>query len=125
MTTFTRESIGNALRGKPATIAIITLICGIGWLIHGDTVVYIVLAVFLFLLWLMKSTWSELGLQKPKSWTRTLLLSFGLMIASIIIINTLTPLIVQLFEIKKGLDLSKFSVLKGNELRLLRGLIIV
>jgi len=124
MASLTRTSIGNTLRRKPSTIAIIILICGIGWLVHGDTAVYIVLAVFLFILWLMKSTWSELGLQKPKSWKRVLLLSFGLMIASVIVVNLLTPLIVQLFGIKEELNLSKFSELKGNELRLLRGLVI-
>lgn len=125
MKSFSRERIGNILRGKPLTIVIIALICGRGLLIHGDTASYITLAVFLFILWLMKSTWAELDLQKPKSWLRVLALSFGLMIASIIVVNLLTPLIVQLFEIKKELDLSKFSALKGNELRLLRGLLIV
>ncbi len=100
--------LGNALNNVPLALSSILL----------------ALLMISGLLWMRRSNWREFGLRRPRSWSRTLLLAAGGVIAIHVFIGrVLSPLVINLTN--KPIDISRFDALRGNLTALISGLIIV
>ncbi|QTD37146.1 CPBP family intramembrane metalloprotease [Polaribacter batillariae] len=119
----TKEKIKFLLRtNKFLIVLIITVLIGLG--IIGQLGFFIAIALMLTVHLLRKTNLSELGLCKPKSWTKILFLSLTLTIIILGIFNyLLNPLLFELFP-PESKDLSRYDALRGNIPMLLIALMI-
>jgi membrane protease YdiL (CAAX protease family) len=84
--------------------------------------ILLALAFLRVVLWLRKSSWSEFGLKKPKSWSKTILLAIGGVIAIYFAVFFSMPLVTGLTG--QPVDRSQFDVLRGNIPALILGFIV-
>lgn len=67
--------------------------------------------------WLLRrrgSGWREVGLARPASWLKTILLGVATIAGSLVIVNLATLLIVMLPGMAEGPDISRFNPVEGN-----------
>lgn len=111
---FTEQTWINGI----VALAIITLS-----LIPGEPTFFMAVGLMVVVFVLKKSTMQELGLNRPKSWIKTILLSFGLTVLFMLILSLVQPLILKLSS--QPTDLSKFQELQDNLWVLIRTVIAV
>jgi membrane protease YdiL (CAAX protease family) len=85
--------------------------------------ILLALSCIRLVLWLRRSSWRELGLKKPKSWLKTILLAIGGLISMYSVVIVTMPLVTRLTG--QPIDRSQFDVLRGNVPALIFGLLIV
>ena len=84
--------------------------------------ILLALGLIRVVLWLQRSSWREFGLEKPKSWSTTILLAIGGVITIYVVVFFSMPLVTRLTG--QPVDRSQFDVLRGNIPALILGLIV-
>lgn len=85
--------------------------------------ILLALSCIRLVLWFRRSSWRELGIKKPKSWLKTILLAIGGLISMYSVVIVTMPLVTRLTG--QPIDRSQFDVLRGNVPALIFGLLIV
>ncbi|MBS9464364.1 CPBP family intramembrane metalloprotease [Flagellimonas sp. 389] len=119
---FTTDKIISQLRtNKSLIVLVIALLIGLG--VFGQIGFFIAIILMLIVHLLRKTTLFELGLQRPKSWVKTILFSLLLTVAILVVFNLLlNPLLFEFFP-PDSKDLSRYDAIKGNTSMLIIALI--
>ncbi len=113
---FSRDEIRYQLRNQPLiTGALILFFIGLTALGQLGFILSILLVLIIH--WLMRSSRHELGLNAPKSWTKTIAFGITLTIIILLFFTIINPLLSQLAP-SQVKDLSRFNSIRGNEFML-------
>jgi membrane protease YdiL (CAAX protease family) len=85
--------------------------------------ILLALGLIRLVLWLRRSSWREFGLNKPKSWLKTILLAIGGLFTVYIVVIVTMPIVTRLTG--KPVDISQFDALRGNVPALIIGLLVI
>lgn len=116
------ERLPQLLReNRPLIILTIFLMAGLHFLGQIGFIMAIILCVIIH--WARKTKWDELGLSRPKSWWKTVLLGIlCTLVIMTVFMTVINPLIFELFP-PESKDLSRFNGIKDNGWMLMGGLL--
>lgn len=121
----TKNRIAELLKTKPLIACMIVIILAIAFFVDDLAGLLLSLFTVLIIHWLSKDSWKDMGLNRPSSWMKTMLIGFALAVLIIVVTMGVSMLAKSMITNGDSADLSRFDALKNNPWVTVRTIIII